>query len=79
MKAIILHDGSGTRLRPLTYTGSKHLIKIAGKSIYQYWMEDLINNGIMDIGVILGDNSPKDVINYYVDGKAFDANITYIY
>ena len=79
MKAVILHGGSGTRLRPLTYTGSKQLIKIAGKPISQYGMEDLINNGIKDIGIILGDNSPKDVINYYGEGKAFNANITYIY
>ena len=79
MKAIILHGGSGTRLRPLTYTGSKQLIKIAGKPISQYGIDDLINKGIIDIGIILGDNSPRDVINYYGDGNFIGANITYIY
>ena len=79
MKAIILHGGSGTRLRPLTYTGSKQLIKLAGKPISQYGIEDLIKNGIRNIGIILGDNSPKDVIKYYGDGKALGASITYIY
>ena len=79
MKAIILHGGSGTRLRPLTYTGSKQLIKIAGKPISQYGIEDLSNNGIKDIGIILGDNSAKDVINYYGDGRFLNVNITYIY
>lgn len=79
MKAIILHGGSGTRLRPLTYTGSKQLIKIAGKPISQYGIEDLRSNGIKDIGIILGNNSPKDVINYYRDGEFLNVNITYIY
>ena len=79
MKAIILHGGSGTRLRPLTYTGSKQLIKIAGKPISQYGIEDLINNGIKDVGIILGDNAPRDVINYYGDGRFLNINITYIY
>ena len=79
MKAIILHGGSGTRLRPLTYTGSKQLIKIAGKPISQYGIEDLINNHIKDVGIILGDNAPRDVINYYGDGRFLNMNITYIY
>ena len=79
MKAIILHGGSGTRLRPLTYTGSKQLIKIAGKPISQYGIEDLSNNGIKDVAIILGDNSPRDVINYYADGGFLNVNITYIY
>ncbi len=74
-----MHGGSGTRLRPLTYTGSKQLIKIAGKPISQYGIEDLRNNGITDIAIILGDNSPMDVINYYGNGSKFNVNITYIY
>ena len=79
MKAIVLHDGSGTRLRPLTYTASKQLIKLAGKPISKYDIEDSIKNGINDIGIILWDNSPKDVIKYYGDGKTLGASITYIY
>ena len=79
MKAIILHGGSGTRLRPLTYTGSKQLIKIAGKPISQYGIDNLKNNGIEEIAIILGDNSPIDVIKYYGDGSTFGIKITYIY
>ena len=79
MKAIILHGGSGTRLRPLTYTGSKQLIKIAGKPISQYGIDNLKNNGIEEIAIILGDNSPLDVIKYYGDGSTFGIKITYIY
>ena len=41
MKGIILHGGSGTGLRPFTYTDAKQLVPIAGKSISEYALENL--------------------------------------
>ncbi|AFZ70673.1 glucose-1-phosphate thymidylylransferase, long form [Caldisphaera lagunensis DSM 15908] len=79
MKGIILHGGKGTRLRPLTFSGPKQLIPIANKPISHHVLDDLLNAGIKDIAIVLGNTYPESVVNYYKDGKQFNANITYIY
>ncbi|ACP35082.1 glucose-1-phosphate thymidyltransferase [Sulfolobus islandicus Y.G.57.14] len=79
MEAVILHGGQGTRLRPLTHTGPKQLIKIAGKPVSQWVLEQIREAGIKDIIIILGDNNPMRVIEYYGDGTHLDVNIRYVY
>lgn len=79
MEAVILHGGQGTRLRPLTHTGPKQLIKVAGKPISQWVLEQIRDSGIKDIIIILGDNTPTRVVDYYGDGSNFGVNITYVY
>jgi glucose-1-phosphate thymidylyltransferase len=79
MKGIILHGGHGTRLRPLTHTGPKQLLKIANKPMSQYALEDLRDAGITDIGIIIGDVYPEKVKEFYGDGKKFGVNLTYVY
>ncbi|WP_298275436.1 glucose-1-phosphate thymidylyltransferase [Ferroplasma sp.] len=79
MKGIILHGGQGTRLRPLTHTGPKQLINIAGKPVSQWAIEKLKNMGINDIAIVLGENHPEKVIKYYGDGSSLGLSITYVY
>jgi len=79
MKGIILHGGHGTRLRPLTHTGPKQLLKIANKPMSQYALEDLRDAGIIDIAIIIGDVYPEKVKEFYGDGKKFGVNLTYVY
>jgi glucose-1-phosphate thymidylyltransferase len=79
VKGVILHGGQGTRLRPLTHTGPKQLINIAGKPISQWALEKLIRMGIKEIAIILGENNPTKVIEYYGDGSKFGVDITYFY
>jgi len=79
MKGVLLHGGHGTRLRPLTHTGPKQLIKVAGKPVSQWCLEDLKNSGVKDVAIILGDIAPLRVVEYYGDGKQLGLNITYIY
>ena len=79
MKGIILHGGHGTRLRPLTHTGPKQLLKIANKPMSQYVLEDLRDAGIKDIAIIIGDVYPEKVKEFYGNGEKFNVNLTYIY
>jgi len=76
MKGILLHGGYGTRLRPLTHTGPKQLIPIANKPISQHALEDLIEAGINEIAIVMGNIYPEKVKEHYGDGKKFGAEIT---
>jgi len=79
LKGVLLHGGFGTRLRPLTHTGPKQLIQVAGKPISQWCLEDLRDSGIRDVAIILGELSPERVIEYYGDGSKLGMKLTYIY
>ncbi len=79
MKGVILHGGAGTRLRPLTFSGPKQLIPVANKPVSQYVLEDLVNSGVTDIAIILGETFPELVREHYGDGSKYGCRITYIY
>jgi glucose-1-phosphate thymidylyltransferase len=80
MKGIILAGGLGTRLRPLTHTGTKQLIPIANKPVLEYCIEDLREVGIRDIGIIVGYIPERitSVIDVIGDGERWGVNIVYI-
>jgi glucose-1-phosphate thymidylyltransferase len=79
LEAVILHGGQGTRLRPLTHTGPKQLIRVAGKPVSQWVLEQIRDAGIRDVIIILGDNNPSRVVEYYGEGSRFGIKITYVY
>lgn len=79
MKGIILHGGAGTRLRPLTYTDVKQLLPLAGKPVSEHALRNLIEIGIKEINIVLGDIGSKEVRDYYGDGKKWGINISYTY
>ncbi len=79
MRGIILHGGSGTRLRPLTYTDVKQLLPVAGKPVSEYALLNLIELGIKDINIIVGDVGQSEVREYYSDGSKWNVNITYTF
>ena len=79
MKGILLHGGSGTRLRPLTYTDVKQLLPIAGKPISEYALENMIEIGINEINIVIGSIGGEEVKKYYGDGTKWHIKITYTY
>jgi glucose-1-phosphate thymidylyltransferase len=78
MKAIILCAGKGTRLRPLTYTSAKHLIPLANKPALEYGIEKIKECGINDIGIIIGEETGKDIKHEIGNGEKWGVNVTYI-
>jgi glucose-1-phosphate thymidylyltransferase len=77
MKGLLLAGGHGTRLRPLTYTGNKHLLPIANKPMLLYGLEHLRDAGIKEVAVILGPVK-EGVVEALGDGSKYGINITYI-
>ena len=78
MKAIVLHGGHGTRLRPLTHTGPKQLLPIANKPMSQYCIESIKETGITEIAIIVGGTGSNKVREYYGSGERFGVSFTYI-
>ena len=77
MKGLILSGGYGTRLRPITYSQQKQLIPVANKPILFYAIEDIIEAGAKEIGIIVGPN--KEQVMETVRSVDWNADIEFIY
>lgn len=78
MKGIVLHGGSGTRLRPLTHTGPKQLIPIANKPMSMYAVNSLLEAGIRDLIIVVSPLGEEAVRAIYGDGTSLNARIKYV-
>lgn len=54
MKAVIPLAGKGTRLRPHTHHTPKPLLKVAGKPVLAYILDDLVALGVEEVVFIVG-------------------------
>ncbi|MCL6563987.1 MAG: glucose-1-phosphate thymidylyltransferase [Firmicutes bacterium] len=77
LKGLLLAGGTGSRLRPLTYTGAKQLIPVANRPILFYAVEAMVEAGVTEIGVIIGDTGPS-VQEALGDGSRFGCRFTFI-
>ncbi|WP_221090043.1 glucose-1-phosphate thymidylyltransferase [Deinococcus aquaedulcis] len=66
MKAIIPAAGLGTRLRPLTYTRPKPVLRVAGYPIICHAIGTLRQAGITEIGIVVSDIT-RDEIQHAVE------------
>lgn len=77
MKALVLAGGTGSRLRPITYTCSKQLVPLANKPVLFYGLEAIAQAGITEVGIIVGDTGP-DIRESIGDGSKLGINPTFI-
>ncbi|WP_134699033.1 glucose-1-phosphate thymidylyltransferase [Ammoniphilus sp. YIM 78166] len=78
MKGLILCAGKGTRLQPFSYSQPKTLLPVANKPVLAYCLENLVKNGIRDVGIVIHPSQvgiPKLVGN----GEAYGLRVEYIY
>lgn len=59
MKGLILAAGRGTRLRPLTDKRSKPLVTLANRPLIHYAIDKLVDVGVNEIGIVVGDNADE--------------------
>ena len=76
MKAMILAAGRGERMRPLTDTTPKPLLRAGGKPLIVWTLERLQRAGIRDI-VINVSHLPDQILAALGDGARWDVRIRY--
>ena len=76
MKAMILAAGLGTRMRPLTDTTPKPLLKVGGMPLIVWHIERLVHDGIKDIVINVAHLGYK-IMEELGDGSNWGAKISY--
>jgi UDP-N-acetylglucosamine diphosphorylase/glucosamine-1-phosphate N-acetyltransferase len=77
MKAVVLAAGEGVRLRPITLTRPKHLIKLGGKPLLEHCLRAVKASRIEEIVIVthyMGDS----IREYFGDGKKLGLRIEYV-
>jgi len=74
---VIMAGGMGTRLRPLTYSHPKPLLKIGDKPILGTIIENFITQGFYDFKICINYHGDK-IRNYCGNGSRWGVDIDYI-
>jgi len=77
MQAVILAAGVAFRLRPLTNNTPKCLLKLAGKTILERTISNLLYNGINDFVIVTG--YLQEQIKYFISIQFPSLNVKYIF
>jgi dTDP-glucose pyrophosphorylase/predicted transcriptional regulator len=74
----IMAGGFGTRLRPLTDSCPKPMLKVGDKPILETLLSQFLKAGFKNI-YISTHYMPEQITDYFGDGSAWGANIRYVY
>ncbi len=78
MKGLVLAGGTGTRLRPLTYSGAKQLVPVANRPILFYVLDNLAEAGVHEIVVIVSPETGREVQAALGDGSRWKSRLHFI-
>ena len=76
MKAIIPLAGKGTRLRPHTHHTPKPLLKVAGKPVLAYILDDLVALGVEEFVFIVG--YLRETVEAWIEAEYPDLKAHYV-
>jgi glucose-1-phosphate thymidylyltransferase len=76
MKAILPVAGKGTRLRPHTLTTNKALVRVGGRPVMGYILDDLIALGVHEVVFVVG--YLRDAVREYVERAYPDLEAHYV-
>ena len=76
MEVVILAAGEGLRMRPLTNSMPKVMLRLANKPILEYGLEALVEAGIRDVVMVVGYRK-EHIMSYFEDGKKWGVRIKY--
>ncbi|KQZ01903.1 mannose-1-phosphate guanylyltransferase [Pseudolabrys sp. Root1462] len=77
MRALLLAAGMGTRLRPITDTIPKCLVPIHGRPLLDYWLENLLSNGIEPI--LINTHYLAEKVETHVAASAWRSKIDLVF
>lgn len=79
MKGVVLSGGTGSRLRPITFSMAKQLVPVANEPILHYGLRDMAAGGIEDVAIIISPETGSDIRNAVGDGRHLGlASVEYI-
>ena len=78
MKGVVLAGGTGSRLRPITFSMAKQLVPVANKPILFYGLEDLAAAGISEVAIIIAPQTGDEIRRTVGDGSQFGLQIEYV-
>lgn len=77
MQAVILVGGQGTRLRPLTSTRPKPIVRLVDRPFMAYMLQWLASHQITDVVMLCGFLADS-MVQEIGDGSAYGVNITWV-
>ena len=78
MKAVVLAGGTGSRLRPITFSMAKQLVPVANNPILFYGLQDIADAGIHEVGIVVSPETGHEVRAAVGDASTFGLSVTYI-